>query len=141
MYRVSPFTYLIEGMLSTGVSGTEVVCAKNEYLTFDPPPGQNCSAYMAPYMSQRGGYLQNPGAGSDCSFCALRETNAFLKAFAMDPANAWRDFGLMWVYTAFNVFGALFFYWLFRVPKRSGRKVKEEQTPATAEKSASGHGG
>lgn len=128
MYRVSPFTYLIEAMLSTAVSGTTVTCAANEYLVFDPPQGQNCSTYMEPYINEAGGYLQNPGAESGCSFCSLRYTNAFLEGFSMDPTKPWRDFGLMWAYIGFNVFGALFLYWLARVPKSNGRKLKEEQT-------------
>lgn len=31
--------------------------------------------------------------------------------------DTWRDFGLMWVYIAFNIPGAEFIYWLVRVPK------------------------
>jgi ABC-type multidrug transport system permease subunit len=31
--------------------------------------------------------------------------------------DTWRDFGLMWVYIAFNIPGAEFIYWLVCVPK------------------------
>lgn len=30
----------------------------------------------------------------------------------------WMDFGLLWIYIVFNVVGALFLYWLVRVPKK-----------------------
>jgi ABC-type multidrug transport system permease subunit len=35
---------------------------------------------------------------------------------------------LLWVYIGFNAMGALFFYWLNRVPKNT----KAKKTPATA---------
>ncbi|KAK4551925.1 Multidrug resistance protein [Recurvomyces mirabilis] len=36
-------------------------------------------------------------------------------------SDRWRDFGLMSVYVGFNVFGAIFLYWFFRVRKASGK--------------------
>ncbi|KAH8703208.1 putative ABC transporter [Talaromyces proteolyticus] len=147
MYRVSPFTYLIAGMLSTAVRDTSVQCASNEYHVFTPPPNQTCGEFMGPYISQVGGYLQNDAATDNCSFCSVKDTNTFLGSVSINPADTWRNFGLLWVFIVFNVFGALFLYWLARVPKNNGRKVKEEQTsgvstpnpettlPTTAEKS------
>jgi ABC-type multidrug transport system permease subunit len=41
-------------------------------------------------------------------------------------ADRWRNFGLLFVYVAFNVFGALFLYWLTRVPKKA-KKVKAKK--------------
>lgn len=73
LYYMSPFTYLAEGFLVTGVANTNVVCAANELLTFDPPNGQSCEAYMQPYISAAGGYLQDPAATSSCSFCQISE--------------------------------------------------------------------
>jgi ATP-binding cassette, subfamily G (WHITE), member 2, PDR len=39
----------------------------------------------------------------------------------------WRNFGIMWLFIVFNVAGALFLYWLTRVPKKSKteKKVKK----------------
>lgn len=122
MYRVSPFSYLVGGMLSAGLSGTDIVCAENELLRFNPPPtGETCSEYMELYMYVAGGYLENPQATSDCAFCAYNGTNAFLEAVSVNPDDAWRNFGLMWVYVAFNVASALFMYWLLRIPKHNRR--------------------
>jgi len=78
MYRVSPFTYLVSGMMSTGLANTAVVCADIEYLHFDPPSGETCASYLAPYIASAGGYLPNENATSDCNFCTLADTNAFL---------------------------------------------------------------
>ena len=59
MYRVSPFTYLVSGVLSTGLANTAVVCADIEYLHFNPPSGETCASYMKPYISSFGGYLES----------------------------------------------------------------------------------
>lgn len=126
MYRVSPFTYLVEGLLSTGLANTNVVCADNEYLNFQPPSGQTCGAYMQQYIDAAGGYLQNPGATSDCSFCSIDSTNTFLAAVSSSYSHAWRDYGILWAYIIFNIFGAVFIYWLARVPKGAKRRKQEK---------------
>ncbi|KAL4914353.1 ABC drug exporter AbcA [Aspergillus aurantiobrunneus] len=116
MYRVSPFTYLVGGMLSVGIADTNVTCAANEYLHFDPVSG-TCGEYMERYMSEMGGYLQDTMATSDCSFCPMATTNAFLAGVSSSYADVWRNFGLMWVFIVFNIFAACFLYWLARVPR------------------------
>lgn len=131
MYRVSPFTYLVSAMLATGIANTEVQCAPNEFLHFDPVNG-TCGDYMEPYRSVLGGYTLNPDAKSDCSFCPIKDTNVFLTSVSSDYSNVWRNFGLMWVYIIFNIFGALFLYWLVRVPKVKKEKEDEVKVGGTA---------
>lgn len=126
MYRVSPFTYLVSSVLTTGVAGTDVVCSDIELLSFPPPSGQNCSSYLQPYMSERGGRLLNPGSTSKCSFCSTATTDEFLMALNINPGDKWRNIGLLFVYIVFNVFAAIFLYWFIRVPKKWGRKVKND---------------
>ncbi|KAL2831229.1 ABC-2 type transporter-domain-containing protein [Aspergillus cavernicola] len=122
MYRVSPFTYLVSAMLSTGLAGTNVECEAVEYLVFIPPDNQTCAGYMRAFLDSTGsGYLQNPDATSQCAFCTMDKTDAFLLSVGSKYSEAWRNFGLMWVYIAFNIAGALFIYWLARVPK--GKKA------------------
>ncbi|KAL4924926.1 ABC-2 type transporter-domain-containing protein [Aspergillus undulatus] len=122
MYRVSPFTYLVSAMLSTGLSGTNVECEAVEYLVFNPPDNQTCQEYMQAYMdSTMSGYLQDPRATSQCSFCTTDKTDTYLMAIGSKFDEAWRNFGLMWVYIIFNIVGAVFIYWLARVPK--GKKM------------------
>ncbi|KOS41908.1 hypothetical protein ACN38_g7213 [Penicillium nordicum] len=122
MYRVSPFTYLVSAMLSTGVSGADAVCEAVEFLKFTPPANQTCEDYMGPYIKMAGtGYLQDPIATAECAFCTVSKTNSYLLQISSDFADAWRNFGLMWVYIAVNIFGAVFIYWLARVPK--GKKT------------------
>ncbi|EXJ87728.1 hypothetical protein A1O1_04653 [Capronia coronata CBS 617.96] len=129
MYRVSPFTYLIDGMLSTAVAHTNVTCARNEFLHFSPTNGQTCGQYMRSYIDSNGGYLENPTATDSCSFCSVSNTDKFLSSVSSHPQYMWRNFGLMWAYIAFNIAGAVFLYWLVRVPKNRGKGKKELASP------------
>ncbi|KAJ4303905.1 Multidrug resistance protein [Collariella sp. IMI 366227] len=127
MYRVSPFTYIVSAMLSTAVANTEVVCAANEFIEFKPTEGKSCGEYMQPWIKEFGGYLQDPSAMDNCSFCKIKETNAFLAGVGSDYADRWRNFGIIFAFIIFNIFGALFIYWLVRVPKKKlGKKKKQE---------------
>ena len=127
MYRVSPFTYLVGGMLSTGLANTNVECSDIEYLNFNPAPGMNCSTYLEPYISVAGGYLTDAtkGASSNCQFCPVSDTNTFLASFNSYYSHRWRNFGLIWAYIVFNVAGAVFLYWLVRVPKKAKKEKKD----------------
>ncbi|KAG8532824.1 uncharacterized protein KY384_002702 [Bacidia gigantensis] len=127
MYRVSPFTYLIDGMLSTGLANTQVKCSSIEYINFNPTAGKTCSEYMADYISAAGGYLTNPNATTQCNFCTASDTNTYLSALSSSYSNRWRNFGIMWAFIIFNTAAALFLYWLARVPRK--QKVSEEALP------------
>ncbi|EHK98954.1 putative ABC transporter CDR4 [Glarea lozoyensis 74030] len=129
MYRVSPFTYLVSGVMSTGIANTAVVCSDIEYLTFDPPASTTCEAYLAPYISAAGGYLTDATkqATSACRFCSLADSNQFLAAVNIKYSERWRNYGIFWVYILFNVAAAVFLYWLARVPKvKKEEKEKKE---------------
>ncbi|KAH2774214.1 hypothetical protein KXV52_002526 [Aspergillus fumigatus] len=125
MYRVSPFTYLVSGMLSVGISNTNVTCADNEYLRFDPVNG-TCGEYMGSYMSNLGGYLADEMATANCSFCPIKETNVFLGRVSSSYSDIWRNFGLMWVFIVFNIFAACSLYWWLRVPRDKKPVAKAE---------------
>ena len=118
MYYVSPFTYLVDGMLSTGLANTNVTCSDIEFRTLEPAFNQNCGDYLTPYFDVFGGYLQNPNATEKCSLCPQSETNTYLHLLNSDYSHRWRNFGIMWGFIGFNVCAALFLYWLARVPKK-----------------------
>ena len=142
MYRVSPFTYLINGMLATGLANTEATCADIEYSTFDPREDETCGDYVRAYIKQAGGYVLNPDATSQCRFCPIRDTNVYLRQLVSEYSTRWRNFGMlysspwafphsnnpigiMFAFIIFNIAAALFFYWLARVP----RKQKVQESP------------
>ncbi|KAA8646937.1 hypothetical protein EYZ11_005672 [Aspergillus tanneri] len=122
MYRLSPFTYLVSGMLSTAVSGTEVNCDPIETLKVDPPGNQTCYEYLSAFAVNAGGRVQNPNATSACAYCTMSKTDEFLAHVHSYWGDAWRNFGLMWAYIAFNIVAAIGIYWLARVPKGSKTK-------------------
>ncbi|GAA5895664.1 hypothetical protein JCM6882_000364 [Rhodosporidiobolus microsporus] len=134
MYRVGPFTYLAEGLLSAAVGNTEVRCSSSEYLRFPPATG-TCGEYLSSYMSAAGGYLLDENATDECQFCSIQYTNVFLNSVSYSYNNRWRDFGLMWVYIIFNIFAALGLYYWARMPKKSRKQKKQEKAAfAAAEK-------
>ncbi|KAI8935400.1 hypothetical protein NX059_007981 [Plenodomus lindquistii] len=135
MYRVSPFTYLVSGMMSVGLANNLVTCAQNEYVLFEAPDNQTCEEYLQPYIDTMGGYL-NPEATNGCEFCAIRDTNAFLASISSKYSEAWRNFGILWAYIIFNIAAALVLYWLVRVPKNTKAKQGEAKAPVPAQQPA-----
>ncbi|KAK6065954.1 ABC-2 type transporter [Seiridium cupressi] len=131
MYRVSPFTYLISALLSTGLANTSVACASNELVSISPPSGQTCGEYMSKYIDATGGYLLDSSATDSCSYCSIADTNVFLSSVSSSYDTRWRDFGIGMAFIVFNIAAALFLYWLVRMPK--GKKDAKEK-PAKGEK-------
>ncbi|KIN00043.1 hypothetical protein OIDMADRAFT_126522 [Oidiodendron maius Zn] len=122
MYRVSPFTYLVSALLSTGVANNEVQCAPLEVLKLNPPIGQTCGEYLADFAQMAGGAIYNPAATTSCEYCSMASTNTFLASVFSFYDQRWRNFGLMLVYIVFNAFAALGIYWLARVPRKNLNK-------------------
>ncbi|KAJ5701887.1 hypothetical protein N7488_009435 [Penicillium malachiteum] len=115
MYRVCPLTYIVSGMLSTGLANTPVTCADIELISVQAPSGVTCGDYLAAYIETAGGAVYNPNATSACEFCSMTESNVYLESLSAYYDDRWRNFGLVWVYVAFNVFATLFLYWYVRV--------------------------
>ncbi|KAL2670276.1 hypothetical protein Neosp_014743 [[Neocosmospora] mangrovei] len=128
MYRVNPLTYVVEGFMGTTLANAPVECATNEIITFEPPGNgpTTCAEFLEEYITARGGYLIGDSGTStqECNYCPLADTNAFLSGVNVNFDHRWRNFGFLWVYIIFNTAGAVFLYWLVRVPKKS--KVKKE---------------
>lgn len=125
MYRVSPMTYLIPGMLAVGVANSEVVCSAIEYVKVKPPSGMNCGEYLDKYMSVAGGYLLDNSSTSECSFCSMKSTNAYLAANGISFHDRWRNLGIFIAFIFINYFFCFLLYWLARVPKKKNR-VKQQ---------------
>ncbi|OBR03062.1 ABC-2 type transporter [Colletotrichum higginsianum IMI 349063] len=116
VYRVNPITYLVEGLLGTGLANAGIHCADNEFLHMNPPPGQTCGQYLQTYISQAGGYLADPAATADCRYCTTSNTNEVLAGVRVRFDNRWRDLGILFMYVFFNAVAAFALYWT-RVPK------------------------
>lgn len=124
MYRVSPFTYWLAGIVSTILAGRPIECSEDETSTFNPPSGTTCGEYMAEYLKLAPGRLQNPEATQECQYCALVNADQFLANSKIYWGERWRNYGLVWAYVAFNIFIAVLSYYAFRVKKWNLGKKK-----------------
>ncbi|KAJ5563775.1 hypothetical protein N7513_000017 [Penicillium frequentans] len=112
MYRVSPVTYLMGGMVKAGVANARINCAPIDLLNI-PSPSANgsassCANYLADHIRTAGSRVLNPNtniAGEDCVFCAVTDTNITLQALGMDVSTRWRDLGIFTVYVVMNIAG------------------------------------
>ncbi|KAH9022163.1 pleiotropic drug resistance ABC transporter [Lactarius pseudohatsudake] len=116
MYRLSPYTYVIEGLLARAIGHSEINCAPIEFVTVRPPLAQTCQQYLSKFISTTGGYVTNPNATDNCQFCSYRTTDEFLQFNSNIFWNhQWRDFGFMWIYIGFNVFVVFAMTYIFRI--------------------------
>lgn len=111
MYYLSPFRYLLEGLLGAAVHNRPVVCASDEFARFPPPPGQTCQSYTRDFIARSGGYVQN-GANGLCEFCQFATGDEYAKGFNVFYNRKWTDFGVMLAFCAFNFSVVFFFSWL-----------------------------
>ncbi|RSL98617.1 hypothetical protein CDV31_012519 [Fusarium ambrosium] len=118
MYRVSPFTYLVSGALTTGLHGSAVTCTSKELVHVPRDEDVNCTSFLSAFVERVGGYLADPVATNDCQYCPMATTDQFLSQFDMAYDNRWRNFGIGWVFIIFNIAATCGLYWLVRVPRR-----------------------
>lgn len=124
MYRVSPFTYWIGGIVGTELHGREITCSESEFSTFNPPQGTTCGEYLQPWLSQAPGVLENPEATSQCRYCSVINADQIMAQSNIFWGERVRNFGLMWAYIMFNIFMAILLYYVFRVKKWSATSLK-----------------
>ncbi|PGH05928.1 hypothetical protein GX51_02709 [Blastomyces parvus] len=126
LYRLSPFTYFVSSVLSTGVAGVDIQCSSIELLRVPPPPGKTCLEYLQQYMSFAGGRLLTPDKTDMCEFCPIRTSDDYLERVNIYFADRWFNIGILFAFIAVNIVGAVFFYWLVRVPKKGEKQEKKE---------------
>ncbi|KAF2262008.1 hypothetical protein CC78DRAFT_330158 [Lojkania enalia] len=112
MYWLTPFHYLLEGILALLTDSVPIQCDTNELAIFPPPPGQDCQTYAGSFTEQSGGYVQTQPNG-DCGFCQYASGTQFAASFNVMPQNIWRDFGIMWAFTFFNFAVVFACTWLY----------------------------
>jgi len=102
LYELNPFTR-ISGMIVTELHGREIRCAESEFVTFNPPPAQNCGSYMEKYFQNGGlGYLAQ-NATSTCQFCSYKTGEDFYTPLGLSYDNRWRDSGIYASFIASNL--------------------------------------
>jgi len=104
MYRLSPYTYLVEGLLGQAIGKSDIRCDPKELAIVSPFSGQTCGEFFSTYISNRGGYVANESATSDCQFCSTATTDEFLSGnFNIEYAHRWRNLGIFFAFIFFNV--------------------------------------
>lgn len=135
MYHLTPFTYLIEGLVANALGGVAIRCKQSQFQTVNPPAGQQCVEWMQPYTSTSGGYAEVLANGS-CGYCTYAVGDEFLTTVGMSYSHRWRDIGFMCAYIVFNiaaVFICTYLYsevsWstLFTRKKKAAKKPEQEK--------------
>jgi ATP-binding cassette, subfamily G (WHITE), member 2, SNQ2 len=101
MYWLTPFHYLLEGLLAVGTHGQPIVCETTEFARFSPPPGRTCQEYTRQQTAAMGGYVQT-GLDGLCELCAYKNGDEFSSGFNIYYSHIWRDFGIMIGFVVFN---------------------------------------
>lgn len=103
MYRLDPFTYLVEGLVGDVLQDVPVVCKPGEFNVFSPPSGQTCQQYAGKFAEIMGAYIANPDSTDSCNYCQFRQGQDFFKGLWIEFDHRWRNFGILIAYTAFNI--------------------------------------
>ncbi|WFD27171.1 hypothetical protein MNAN1_002167 [Malassezia nana] len=131
MFRLSPFTWIMEGILGNAIGGSQVECAPDELQEIIPPEGLSCADYLRGFTSERGSRERSIGYFTElpnqhCGFCRFRFGDDYLTSVEMEASGKYRDLGLICAYIAFNTALVFGLFWLFRVYKfGKGRQSKK----------------
>lgn len=126
MYRVSPLTYIVGAFMASGLTGLAIECSAREIIHLEPPSGFTCGDYLGLFTNSSGGSVLNPAATSQCQYCSVVSSEVFLKSIRADLSEGWRNFGLIFVYVAFNIVGAMAIFYFARMPRAP--KIKTSPT-------------
>ncbi|KAF2878465.1 P-loop containing nucleoside triphosphate hydrolase protein [Massariosphaeria phaeospora] len=116
LYRVSPLTYVVAGLLAVGMSDKLVHCTESELLILQAPDPMTCGDYLASYLASAGGRLLNPDATAGCQFCPISDTTSFLATLNIKYSSRWEYLGYIFVFVAFNIGMTFMVYWVSRAP-------------------------
>ena len=115
MWKASPYTYFVQNLVGIMLHDKPVVCSPKESSYFNPPAGQACGEYMQTYLSSHTGYIANPDATSNCSYCIYSVGDNYLTRIGANYNYLWRNFGFFWAYILFNIVAMVCIYYIFHV--------------------------
>lgn len=92
LYYLDPFHYLVGGLFGTVIWDVEVNCKPEELTKFDPLDGQSCGEYMANFLGENAGYVENANATAGCLYCPYTTGADYARTFNLqEEYYAWRD--------------------------------------------------
>lgn len=94
MYHLTPFTYLIEGLVVNALGGVEIKCTAEQFNILTPPAGVDCLAYLEPFVTGGSGYAQV--VNGVCSYCPYKNGDQFFEQLNMSFSHRYRDAGFLW---------------------------------------------
>ncbi|BGP47011.1 ATP-binding cassette transporter snq2 [Rhodotorula kratochvilovae] len=102
LYRVNPFTYVVEGTMVNEMHGLAITCTPRELRVFNPPEGQTCAEWAGAFLRASTGYLTNPDATSSCEYCQYANGDEFASTYGWEWRNRGRDIGIFAAFVLFN---------------------------------------
>ncbi|GAA5811509.1 hypothetical protein MFLAVUS_004946 [Mucor flavus] len=120
MYSLNPYHYIVEGLITNALDGVKVICGESDFIKIKAPVGQNCGDYMTEFFADGGlGYIGNPNSTDFCDYCQYTTGNDYYESrLGWSFDNRWRNFGILWIFTLFNVAVFVVLTYLFRKQKR-----------------------
>ncbi|KAK4120366.1 hypothetical protein N657DRAFT_693082 [Parathielavia appendiculata] len=124
LYYLSPFTYLLGGMIIAVTSSVSVDCKASDLVEFTAPDNQTCASYAADWALEASAQLLNPDASGDtaCQVCMLTSGSQYLELFNLNDAfgGKWGCWAIFLLFTFSNLALVYLFTWATRV---KGRKL------------------
>ncbi|ORX92221.1 hypothetical protein K493DRAFT_316720, partial [Basidiobolus meristosporus CBS 931.73] len=117
MYWLSPYHYFAEAVITNDLKGVAVYCKDSEFFRFTPPSGQTCGEYADAFLKMASGYLKDPNATDMCSYCQYRVGEDFYRNLAWDFSHRWRNFGILCLFTVFNLCAVVYFIHKYRTSR------------------------
>jgi ATP-binding cassette subfamily G (WHITE) protein 2 (PDR) len=124
VYRASPLTYFIDGMVVAGCANTAITYSDIEMPHINPPVGKTCGHYLNIWIIIAGGYLKSPAATHYCQYCPVSDTNILLSNTGINVGNLWHEFAYLMVYVVFNVLVTFFIYCIAR-ERRLSKQIRQ----------------
>ncbi|PYD84322.1 hypothetical protein DNF23_55205, partial [Pseudomonas syringae pv. pisi] len=90
-------------------------CSEKELSYLEPPQGKSCGEYMASFIENAGGYLQDPNSTERCGYCRYTDADQYLLTVYTKYSYIWRNVGFFCVYIIFNIIMCLVLYKIFRL--------------------------
>ncbi|EGW30589.1 ATP dependent transporter multidrug resistance [Spathaspora passalidarum NRRL Y-27907] len=117
MYKVSPYTYFIQNLVTSFLHGRPIHCSDQELSFFNPPAGETCGQFAGPFVQAHGGYLVDENATNQCGYCSLSNADQYLWTIRAKYSYRWRNVGFFVAYIIFNISACLSLYYLMRYRK------------------------
>ncbi|KAG5359982.1 Protein SNQ2 [Yarrowia sp. C11] len=138
MYKLSPFTYIIQSYVGDVMHDRKITCLPREFSRFNPPSGQTCQEYAGKFLDMATGYLENPSATTECGYCPYTVADEFIAGVGIKYSYRWRNVGFICAYIIFNICAMVLCYYLARVRVwRTGAAIANWKAKRAKSKAAS----